>query len=408
MSFARAIADSVFSANDNAPPVLPLDNIVCLSAGSIHRGRRRAPFITAPLRGDKTSALTLIPRIKVLTGSARQSRASLNGRVTSRADGTGSAYSQSFGYDPLGRLTSASSTAWGNGSYVYDPLGNIRQKTMLNRSVTTAYDSRNRLVQAVDTGATGTRGFAYDGRGNITMAGSLTMGYDMSDQPVSVTGNADGGNGSTAGAAVSGAYLYDGNFKRVRSVINGDTIYNLYDAGGTLRMVYNASKGERTDSIIAGGVTLARAKNDILTYLHPDTLGSSAAGTTQAGNVAWRERYTPFGESFHNPADNDNQAGYTGHIKDADTGLVYMQARLYDPVIGRFLSIDPVTFLDTGNPGYFNRYSYVGNDPINAIDPFGKCATDKSGNETGVCGNDTQATTAVDSQLKDTDSKACN
>ena len=48
-----------------------------------------------------------------------------------------------------------------------------------------------------------------------------------------------------------------------------------------------------------------------------------------------------------------------------------MQARYYDPVIGRFLSIDPVTFMDTGDPGYFNRYAYVQNDPINAIDPTG-------------------------------------
>jgi RHS repeat-associated protein len=54
------------------------------------------------------------------------------------------------------------------------------------------------------------------------------------------------------------------------------------------------------------------------------------------------------------------------------SGLTYMQARYYDPVIGRFLSIDPVGFVASGgNPTMFNRYSYVGNDPINKIDPFG-------------------------------------
>ena len=46
-----------------------------------------------------------------------------------------------------------------------------------------------------------------------------------------------------------------------------------------------------------------------------------------------------------------------------------MQARYYDPVIGRFLSIDPVTFMETGDPNYFSRYSYTANDPINRIDP---------------------------------------
>lgn len=49
-----------------------------------------------------------------------------------------------------------------------------------------------------------------------------------------------------------------------------------------------------------------------------------------------------------------------------------MQARYYDPVIGRFLSVDPVGFLDKGNPGYFNRYAYTMNNPINAIDPDGE------------------------------------
>jgi len=49
-----------------------------------------------------------------------------------------------------------------------------------------------------------------------------------------------------------------------------------------------------------------------------------------------------------------------------------MQARYYDPVIGRFLSVDPVGFLDTGEPGYFNRYSYTLNDPVNRADPDGE------------------------------------
>ena len=50
-----------------------------------------------------------------------------------------------------------------------------------------------------------------------------------------------------------------------------------------------------------------------------------------------------------------------------------MQARYYDAVAGRFLSVDPVTFMGSGyNPAYFNRYAYSGNDPINNIDPDGQ------------------------------------
>ncbi|WP_417477183.1 polymorphic toxin-type HINT domain-containing protein [Maricaulis sp.] len=58
-------------------------------------------------------------------------------------------------------------------------------------------------------------------------------------------------------------------------------------------------------------------------------------------------------------------------MTDTDTGMVYMQARYYDPAIGRFLLGDPVGFAQ-GGPGYFNRYAYVGNDPVNGVDPTGE------------------------------------
>jgi len=73
-----------------------------------------------------------------------------------------------------------------------------------------------------------------------------------------------------------------------------------------------------------------------------------------------------------NAAANANQAGFTGHMKDSETGLNYMQARYYDPVIGRFLSVDPMGMMDMDmNPGYFNRFAYTFNNPINLIDPDG-------------------------------------
>ena len=140
--------------------------------------------------------------------------------------------------------------------------------------------------------------------------------------------------------------------------------------------------GEKTDYVSGPNGTLARITNDVVTYLHPDHLGSAQAGTRANGTVAWREQYTPFGEQLQNPAANDNLDGFTGHIKDKDTGLnpcifpsenCTVQARYYDPVIGRFLSIDPMTMLDMDmNPDYFNRYSYSANDPINRTDPSGE------------------------------------
>ena len=114
---------------------------------------------------------------------------------------------------------------------------------------------------------------------------------------------------------------------------------------------------------------------ETITYLHTDHQGTARAGTDAAGVVQWEDFHTPFGDSLIAPAANDNQSDDTGHIRDTGSGLTYMQARYYDPVVGRFLSVDPVTFMDTGDAGYFNRYAYTMNDPVNNIDQDGQaCA----------------------------------
>ena len=80
--------------------------------------------------------------------------------------------------------------------YTYDPLGNLRAKTIGGRTVTNSYNSLNRITKSVDS-ANGTRTITHDARGNVTRLGSLYMRYDMSDQPVGVTGT-----GRTGEAAV--------------------------------------------------------------------------------------------------------------------------------------------------------------------------------------------------------------
>ncbi len=152
--------------------------------------------------------------------------------------------------------------------------------------------------------------------------------------------------------------------------------------------------GKTTDYVSGAGMTIARLIDGVPTYVHSDHLGSPRELSTSAGGLAGWAHYSPFGVDYHSNLPGD-QAGFTGplprpsaviidppdqlfgdanllrNIKDSDTGLNYMQARYYDPVIGRFLSVDPVGFVDTGHPGMFNRYSYTLNDPVNRIDPFG-------------------------------------
>jgi RHS repeat-associated protein len=109
-----------------------------------------------------------------------------------------------------------------------------------------------------------------------------------------------------------------------------------------------------------------------ITYYHNDLLGSPAAATDASGHVIWRESYRPYGERLTNdPASGGNDVWYTSRRQDVDTGLVYMGARYYDPVVGRFVSKDPMGF-DEKNMQSFNRYAYANGNPYRFLDPNGR------------------------------------
>ena len=131
-------------------------------------------------------------------------------------------------------------------------------------------------------------------------------------------------------------------------------------------------------------------------FHHHDTLGSTVATTDQEGRVLWYEHARPYGASTGRRSvegreldrpdalgddfeartwlDTDRSPlGYAGHPRDRGSGLVYMQARHYDPVLGRFLSNDPVGFT-TLSPMSFNRYAYANNSPFAYADPDGQFA----------------------------------
>ena len=110
-------------------------------------------------------------------------------------------------------------------------------------------------------------------------------------------------------------------------------------------------------------------------YQHTDALGSPIAVTDASRTVILTNEFEPYGKVV-NHAEVDGPL-YTGHVQDASSGLSYMQQRYYDPMIGRFLSVDPVT-ANSGTGANFNRYWYANNNPYKFTDPDGRDPRRKS------------------------------
>ncbi len=115
--------------------------------------------------------------------------------------------------------------------------------------------------------------------------------------------------------------------------------------------------------------TSALQENDIY-YFHPDHLGSTSYLTNKQGNVSQHVEYIPFGETLiENHLNNQNNPYlYNGKELDVETGFYYYGARYYEPKGSLWLSVDP---LAEKYPN-LSPYSYVANNPINAIDPDGR------------------------------------
>jgi RHS repeat-associated protein len=119
---------------------------------------------------------------------------------------------------------------------------------------------------------------------------------------------------------------------------------------------------------VLGLLPLSAAAQNV-TYIHTDALGSPVLETNAQAQVVRQVDYRAYGmEVMDAPRP---RPGYTGHYRDVGTGLVYMQQRYYDPVVGRFLSADPVA-TDANTGSTFNRYRYATNNPFTFVDPDGR------------------------------------
>jgi RHS repeat-associated protein len=174
-------------------------------------------------------------------------------------------------------------------------------------------------------------------------------------------------------------YDYDGFGRRSWvAFADGKTQLNAYGwadpTGATGRLLFSEHSHQgQTRYVYLGGKLIAEHNAQAgVRFAHTDALGSPVAWTSPNGSMlAIVTRYEPYGATAEGP--QPASIGFTGHVNDGQTGLVYMQQRYYDPIAGRFLSVDPVTTnAKTGD--FFGRYHYANNNPYKFKDPDGRAA----------------------------------
>jgi RHS repeat-associated protein len=297
-----------------------------------------------------------------------------NGNVAAISDGLpGARGNRTMSYDDLDRLTDVASPMYGStgAHYTYDALDNltrVRSGGTAARDHYYCYDTAWRLTNVKTGGCSGVSviGLGYDPQGNLSNKNGQAFTFDFGNRLRAV------------GGSPASAYVYDGLGRRVRDYV-GASKYSLYSTSGQL--VYSSDGRQHVQSwyVYLGGSLLAIRERDTGTgvvsykYQHTDALGSPVTVTDANGTVVEHNEYEPFGKVLNHPPEDG--PGYTGHVMDAATGMNYMQQRYYDPGIGRFLSVDPVT-ADGNSGGNFNRYKYAANNPYRFTDPDGRQDSD--------------------------------
>ena len=163
------------------------------------------------------------------------------------------------------------------------------------------------------------------------------------------------------GSTITNAtFVYDGDGKMVQSTIDGVT--TLYVGA------HYQKRGNIITKYYAGGAM--RVGSDLY-YLLSDHLGSSSITTNASGAKVAETRYDPWGQVRYNNGNRQTDRTYTGQRSYTnDFGLMFYNARWYDPGVGRFAQADTIVPTHQGIQA-FDRYAYVNNSPVMHTDPSG-------------------------------------
>ena len=263
--------------------------------------------------------------------------------------------SYTFGYDGLGRLTGA----YGR-TYSYDAANRL---TSFNGQVYNYYDSGP--YHAVDRIGDFDR-FDYDANGNMTkrnkgLASQQTLVWDAENRLSQVQDN----NGDLVEQ-----YWYGVAGARVKKTSGTTTTYTFFGH-------YEEEVVDGTTTAISyysfSGLRIAVKRGNTLYHLHGDHLGSTSL-TTAGSTVEASRAYYAYGAERSASGDLKTDRTFTGQKSDA-TGLMYYNARYYDPALGAFISPDTL-IPDSNRVIDHNRFAYARANPLRYSDPSGNIPSD--------------------------------
>ncbi|MGH8027125.1 MAG: RHS repeat-associated core domain-containing protein, partial [Pseudoxanthomonas sp.] len=301
-----------------------------------------------------------------------------NANVTQIVDYPTGRQTRAMHYDAVGRLVDVTSPMFGVATYDYNTVDNLMSLTVTggdqSRTYGYVYDAENRLGNLTNgIGGPTIQGFGYDEQGNLKNKSGAIYQFDFGNRLRS--------------APQEVGYVYDGHGRRVSvasGFMNPRFRHSFYSQNGRLLYGENSGSSSRTETIYLGESVVAVRSlitnipngQPTTTFYHTDALGTPIAYSGISGSVTRTAEYEAYGQLINSlPFDG---IGFAGHVQDPATGLTYMQQRYYDPGVGRFLSVDPVT-ADPATGINFNRYAYANSNPYKFFDPDGRAATVANG-----------------------------
>lgn len=173
------------------------------------------------------------------------------------------------------------------------------------------------------------------------------------------------------------AYTYDAFGRRVRKAVPGVATSDfLYDLGGNVVNVLDGSSGNSVRAEVWLGRHFATYSGGQTYFALSDPLGTERVRTNGSGTPVNVCSSLAYGDTTSCTGTDVSPYHYAGYERDPETGLDHMLFRYYNSRTGTFMGADP---LDSGN-----RMAYVGNDPVNGIDPMGLFKSDAVGGRCDV------------------------